>query len=257
MDNAVLISGVLVSICILGVLIYLQKNSPNILKVPAQWIAIAALPIIIVLFAGGYIDKFSGFGIVLEKTLNSPIINNTENNPALASVVLSEQSILSDAPSVTKASSSQLEKLTVEQKLDTRYIRFVEGKNSYVSNIVEKYFTALPNLYFVEIIDQNNAFVALIPMQNFVSSGFASTYNSEEIDRFVESLGAKNVLSTFASSVITKTLSSDTDLITVLKTMKIENIKYLGVVSATGNYIGVAIQRDIEKMIADSVLLQN
>jgi hypothetical protein len=243
MDDGLLIAGVIGSIALLGGFIFLQKNAPNLLKVPAQWVAVAALPIVVVLFAGGYITKFSGFGIVLENTLNSPIVNTTQRDPI---------SIVSSVRSDNKASVAELRALSKKEKLSTRYLRFVEGSSRYLDEAVTQYLQALPNLYFVEA----GKFICLIPIEAFVTNDSNTAYDEDQIYIFVESLKYSTVVDDFSEYAITTSLTPDTDLLTVLKTMNTKNQKYVGINNVDGQYVGVAIKSEIEHLIASSVLAE-
>lgn len=247
MDDPMLLTGVSISLILLIVLIYFQKNSPNILKVPAQWLAVAALPIIVVLFAGGYITKFSGFGIVLESTLESPISNTIENTP---------RSIVSSIQGDSKQSVSFLNTLSKQEKLATRYLRFVSNIDRYRHGAVSDYLESLPNLYFLEVVDLDGNFVCLMPIEAFVAGESNNAYDGNQIMYFVESLKNGTVVEDFPQWAITASVKSDTDLISVLKLMRSEKIKYVGVTSANGKYLGVALQSEIEHQIAGSVIAE-
>lgn len=247
MDDIWLVVGVFASVVILGVLVYLQKSNPNILKVPAQWVAIAALPIVIVLFAGGHITKFSGFGIVLESTLNAPISNTTEN---------SSTSIISDIQGNEKNSVAALRNLSKREKMATRYLRFVSGRSVYRDFAVAEYLSSLPNLSFLEVVDTSGKFVCLLPIATFVTDGAQNAFDTSKISAFVDALAKDEVLMWFSESGVTTSLAPSTDLITVLKTMRAEQIDYVGIVTANDRYLGVALRSDIEHQIANSVLAE-
>lgn len=248
MDDYTLVVGAVVSVFLLGLLIYLQKTSPNILKVPAQWVAVAALPIIVVLFAGGYITKFSGFGIILESTLKSPIFDNTDKSPV---------QIISNIAGGLKRTDDALKTLSRKEKLATRYLRFVSGQSVYRYDIVATYLKALPNLYFFEVVDSNNYFVYLLPIEALVTDDSDSAYDEEKIKKFVDSIALNKVPSGFTPKAITTTLAPDTDLIMVLKKMRDDGIRYIGIVRPNGEYLGVALQTEIEHQIAKSVLAES
>jgi|GEM_PF-3535277 len=247
MDDIWLVVGVVSSVIMLGALIYLQKHSPNILKVPAQWVAVAALPIVVVLFAGGYITKFSGFGIMLESTLNAPISATTK---------LIDNSIISDIRGNEKESVTALRNLSRQQKLETRYLRFVSGRSVYLDVAVAEYLASLPNLYFLEVVDATGKFICILPIETFVTDGAQNAFDNAKIASFVAALARDEVPFVFAQSANTTSLISSTDLVSVLKTMRNEQIKYIGIVSPNGQYLGAAIKSDIEHKIADSVLLE-
>ena len=248
MDDYILIGGVASSAILLGLFIYLQKYSPNMLKVPAQWVAVAALPIVVALFAGGYITKFSGFGIELETTLKSPISETLVQSPV---------AIISDIQGDNKESVSALQTWTRDKKLETRYLRFIEGSSAYRASDVAEYLKALPNLYFLEVIDSEGKFVCLLLIDAFVTDESSSAYDMQKIANFVKSIASSNVAEKFGKLAITTTLVENTDLINVLKKMKKEQVKYVGIISPNGQYLGVALQSEIEHQIANSVLSQN
>jgi hypothetical protein len=68
-----LITGFICSIVILGAALRLQAVHSWILKLPTQWLAIAALPALIGLVLGGYASKFSLAGIELAAPPPKPV----------------------------------------------------------------------------------------------------------------------------------------------------------------------------------------
>ena len=248
MNNLLLVIGILCSVLLLGTFIFLQNKSPQILKVPAQWVAVATLPIILVLFAGGYISKFSGFGIVLERTLDSPISKTIQTIPG---------KIVSDIEGETKRSVSKLKTMPKSVKLSTRYLRFISGSSAYRAEDIKEYLSALPNLYFFEVLDQNGKFVCLLPIEYFVSEESDEPFDNNSIGEFVKALATNRVSETFPQWAITTLLLSNTDLITVLKTMRSQNINYVGIQSPNQQYLGVAVKSEIEHEIANSVVKES
>jgi predicted transcriptional regulator len=83
-----------------------------------------------------------------------------------------------------------------------------------------------------------------------------SAYDITKISNFVKSIASNNVVENFEDWAITTSFAKNTDLITVLKTMRKEEIKYVGIISPNGEYLGVALQSEIEHQIANSVLSQ-
>lgn len=61
-----LVIGGLCSLVFLGGALTLQAQGSSILKLPTQWLAVAALPVLIGLMIGGYIGKFSFAGVEVE-----------------------------------------------------------------------------------------------------------------------------------------------------------------------------------------------
>ena len=50
-----------------------QQLGAAFLSLPAQWLLIAVLPVVVALFIGGYISRFKGFGVELEAALTAPV----------------------------------------------------------------------------------------------------------------------------------------------------------------------------------------
>src|SRR5580658_8987520 len=61
-----LVIGGLCSLVFLGGALTLQAQGSSILRLPTQWLAVAALPVLIGLMIGGYIGKFSFAGVEVE-----------------------------------------------------------------------------------------------------------------------------------------------------------------------------------------------
>jgi len=62
-DSKPLLIGTAISCALLAVLIVLEYKAATSLKVPAQWLAVAAVPVLVGLQLGGYISVTSFFGI--------------------------------------------------------------------------------------------------------------------------------------------------------------------------------------------------
>lgn len=65
-NRRALLIGSIASVVLLCVVLVLQADRSLILRLPAQWLAVAALPVLIGLMIGGYIGKFSFAGVEVE-----------------------------------------------------------------------------------------------------------------------------------------------------------------------------------------------
>jgi hypothetical protein len=72
-DRRALIVGSIVSLIVLAGVLILQADRASILKLPSQWLALAAIPVVIGLVMGGYIGKFSFAGIEVEAPSLKPV----------------------------------------------------------------------------------------------------------------------------------------------------------------------------------------
>ena len=243
-----LLVGALISLFLFALFGWLQTSESRLLQLPVQWLAIAILPVLVALFMGGFITRFKGFGVELESTLKAPV----------TSLSLTASDAVADIPGDEKRSFVYLESLSREKKLATRWLLFRSGrKGYYTSSGIGRYMEELPNIEYFEIRSEDGEFICFIPSSTFREEDlgqYGSNILYEKLDQFIGAIEENNVPNAFSGSAITLKVSSDQELLEVIKAMRSEKADFAAVVSPSGKYLGVVFAHEVEKRITDSVL---
>ncbi len=243
----ILTIGSIVSAILLITLGLLQMNDSKILQLPSQWLAIIILPVLIALLVGGFITRFKGFGVELESSLKTPV----------ATLNLTASDAVADILGDEKQSMNYLSGLSVDKKSETRWLMFRSGKkNFYTLNGVIGYMHEFPNLEYLEIKSEAGEIICLLPTSVFGNSVqlHRGDVNRENLKRFIKAIENDNVPEEFPDTAITLKISSENDLVNVLKQLRNEKADFAAVVSPKGKYLGVIFANEVERKIADSVL---
>ncbi len=210
------------------------------------------LPVIVSLFVGGFITSFKGFGVELEATLQKPVKSLDLTGADSVSVAVA------DIPGDEKRSLSHLQSVSIDGKLKTRWLRLTSGRQGYYeSSAIQRYLSELPNIIYLEILSTSGKFICFLPISVFRNGlgDIRQAFNQENIRKLIEAIEADDVPKAFPESALSLTVSSDKSMIDVLKVMRSENAQFAAVVTPIGDYSGVVFSDDIERKIADSVLL--
>lgn len=244
--ESILLIGVLLSLILLAAFGLLQIVDSKLLQLPSQWLAIAILPIIIALFVGGFITRFKGFGVELETALKTPVAN----------LNLTASDAVADIPGDEKQSIMYLQDLPYEKKQATRWLLFKSGRqNYYRANDIEMYMKELPNLQYFEIRSEGGDFICFLPTSAFRNTThYRNEIDYDKLKKFIKAIEENNVPSAFSGLAISLAISSERELIDVLKVMRAEKADFAAVISPSGQYLGVVFANEVEKKIADSVL---
>jgi hypothetical protein len=202
---------------------------------------------LVALFAGGVITHFKGFGVELETTLKTPV----------ASLDLTASDAVADIPGDEKESYMYLEGLSNDKKLATRWLLFMSGRrNYYDSHAIEEYLRQLPNIQYFEIRSESGGIICFIPISVFrpETHKYNDNINHNNIYRLIKAIEEGNVPAAFPDSAITLKVTSEQNLVDVLKAMRAEKADFAAVVSPSGKYLGVVLANEVERKIADSVL---
>lgn len=245
----ILVWGALFSVVILVAFGILQEMGAKFLGLESQWIFISILPILIALFVGGYITRFSGFGFELEAALKEPVSTSIE---------ISAQEAVVDVPGDEKQTYAYLESLSLEKRTAIRHLRFDYSRGGwYRAGDVRQYLLKLPELEFFEIRSKQDYFVCYLPADYFKLFGApdeGSSIYMDRVEKFITALQNGNVLEEFRGIAISLTVRQSDDLLKVLKLMREEQVRMAAVVSESNRYLGVLFIEDVEKRIADAVL---
>jgi uncharacterized integral membrane protein len=241
--HSTLIYGVAISIILLLLFLVLQTRDSAILKLDSKWLIVAGVPILIALFAGGYITKFKGFGVELEAKLKKTIDK----------VDLIVEDVTEEFPEDVKGSIPRLDEITEEERGRVKRLAFIAGKTGYYGpNAVEYYINRLSRLSFFEIRDKQGKFICLLPTDIF-KRGDGVEY--DKLDMFIDSLERNIVLEEFGSFAVTNKVAPKETLVNVLAKVRYSSYGMLPVVNQEGKMVGIVSAREIEKRIADEVLL--
>ncbi len=245
-NQKTLIVGSILSVILLLFLGWLQSEEAKFLNLSPQWLAIAVLPVLVALFAGGFITRFKGFGVELEATLRTPV----------ASMNLTASGAVADIPGDEKKSFLYIDNLPDDKKLATRRLLFRSGRQDfYTPHGIERYAQELPNIKYFEIRTESGEIICFIPISTFRDTAQPRrALDFEKLKLLVQAIKQNEVPNAFKESAITLTVSNDQSLVDVLKKMRTESAEFAPVVSPTGKYLGVVFARDVERRIADSVL---
>lgn len=230
--------GILFSLSIVLFLTLLNLLNDPFLRLPLHWLLIALLPVLVALFIGGYVTELKGFGFELKNALNTPVnvLSLTKTADVIAKI-----------PRISKATAITATGYFEDNEI-ARWLVFETGKKKfYTVEAIQLYIKALVNLEYFEVRTENDGIVCFIPVSVFKN-------NVENIQRFINAIEKNKVPDAFPGTAITLKVSSDRDIVTVLKEMRSERADFAAVISKSGKYLGVVSACDIEKKIIDAVV---
>lgn len=239
--------GILLSTVLLIALAILQSLDAKFLQLEVHWIALAIAPVVVALFAGGFITRFKGFGLELETALQTPV----------ASLNLTASDAVADIPGDEKRSFSYLDTLSKEKKLAVNWLLLRSGRQHfYTANGIETYVRELPNIKYFEVRSEADEFICFLPMTIFrdESDHYGGNLRHDKMQQLIEAIEKDCVPDSFRGSTITLQVQSNQSLVEVLRKMRLENADFAAVMSPGGQYLGVLFASEVEKRIAESVL---
>ena len=243
----ILLISSLISLIILILFFILQYNECKILTLDNKWIAISIIPIIIGLFLSETIKSVKGFGIELEANLSKKIDFSSLKNiePTLK-------------PKREKESLQELINLPDSEKKKIKILQFVEcKKNYYVTDVIIKYFEELINIQYIEIINENDEFIALLHKSQIYKK--SSNRNRELVEIFKQNLENCNIVNHY-KNCITTTINEEDELLEIYKKFKASKKSHdiithiLPVVNSNNKLIGTILRCNITEKISEHIL---
>ena len=229
--------GAAISAALLVLLLIFQALSASILSLETRWLLVAATPLLIALLAGGYIKSFKGFGVEIEASLRKPV----------SSVPLTAVQAMQGLPGDVKKSMSYLNSLSPDERMKCQRLSFTLGRTGYVTSAVKRYLNEMPNLQYLEIKHNDGSLAMLYPAGPIRE-------DSAEPRRLVEWLKNPDYESPPATSPITATVSTDTELMKSMQKMHAEDIDQLGVVDSGGRFQGILTRQIVAEKIIEEVI---
>jgi hypothetical protein len=241
--HTIVMLGLILTFLLLIAFLLIQHFFPSILQLDVKWIVVAVIPLIVSLILGGYIRVIRGFGFELETRIEEPIVT----------IDLEARMALTSLPPVEKQRFRALERMSQNQKSRITRLRFLSGRRSYYSAmVVDQYMWQLPNLEYFEVLNPNGTFVCLIPIHMFKLN---EEIMREEIDNFIIALEENLVLDEYRQDAITLSVRTDQRIIDVLETLRAHGTEIAVVLDAKRSALGIIKTIDIERRIADEVLV--
>ena len=240
--------GIIISLIILGGLLYLQEIDAKVLTLDVKWLVVASIPIILAILFSDIIQKFKGFGIELKTRLQEPI----------GKLNLIASDAISELPGDMKQSINYIQGMPATRRLRVQRLTFVKGhERHYSKDAVIDYINLLPNLKYFEIVNQQGKFLALIPIEVFRNEN--NTFiDDARISMFINSLPETENISGFFTDyvniIIFDSLYSDKNLLEALRLVRKSKFNLLPVLTNDNYLLGIVTSGLIESKIADEVL---
>jgi hypothetical protein len=241
-QNRYWIIGIIVSVLLLALFLYLQENDYKMLNLEIKWLVVASIPLIITILRSNIIQKFKGFGIELETRLQEPI----------GKINLAAINALADLPSDEKQSIMYLQNLSETKRIQIQRLTLREGRREYYRpEAIYEYLRKLPNLKYLEVLSSEGKFVALIPVEVFRVQEYPDI---ERLEILIKYLAEKETFNFLPNSIITDVISESESLTKALPVVRKSKYGLLPVISDGGNILGVVTTELIESKIADEVI---
>lgn len=236
------ITGIIVSVLLLALFLFLQQNDSKMLNLEIKWLIVASVPLILAILRSNVIQKFKGFGIELETRLQESVGN----------INLVAMNALADLPSDEKQSIMYLQNLPESRRIQIQRLTFREGRQGYYQlEAMRAYIQGLPNLKFFEVLSSEGKFIALIPVELFRLREYI---DMERLESFIRYVAEKETIKFSPQSIITEFVPESENLVKVLPVIRKSKYGILPVISDSGNLLGVITIGLIESKIADEVL---
>lgn len=248
--RVIIISG-LISIGLFVLFATLQIFDSKILALDNKWLFITGVPLLIGLILSGINVKISSSGIELNANLSKAI------DFRLISKVNSYA-----CPKFIKGKIRELYNLPQHKKDLIKRLQFVIGKRDYYNvNDIQEYINILTGLEYLEIIDENGRFIALILAKNFKSrrtrTGIIEF--SEKIELLIESINNGNITTNFQDAITDSINKSDSLLkayqkFTLTEQGKTKDNQILPVIDPWDKMIGIIERKNLVEQIAKQAL---
>lgn len=241
--HTLLVYGLVATLVLLVIFILLQYFFPAVLNLDVKWIAVSVVPLLLALIAGGYVRIIKGFGIELETRIEEPIV----------SLDLRATDALTLLKGLEKQRIRDLDRLSKDQRKRIARLTFFSGRRGYYdAYVIAQYLYSLPNLEYFEILSRDGTFLCFLPTGLFK---IEEEILKDELFQFVTALESNKILDLYSANAITFVVKTDQSIIDVLRMLRSYVLDLAVVTDINGTVVGIVKLSDIEKRIADEVLL--
>lgn len=204
------------------------------------------VPVLVALVVGRYIERFKGFGLELETTLQLPV----------TTLDLTASELVSGDASGDKSSLQTLSEMPWLKKQKMRRLRFVAGRAGYYhASVVEAYLSGMPNLEHLEFQGSNGRFVGFLPASEMLRSRLETSnrYDTEKIKDLIKAIETNKLDQVFETSIIKTIVKSSTGLVDLHTTMTADRVGVAAIEDAGGKFVGVVYLADVHKRMAETL----
>jgi len=247
--HRLLVLGFLLTLTLLIVLAILQRLAPAAMQLDTKWIAVAAIPTVLALIAGGYVKAIRGFGFDLEFWINQPI--GTALDLKVGEVHILAGGIL------TKEDINHLNSLSMDYRRSVRRLQlFTRNPHYYDEYVLTTYMHGLPNLEYFEIARPWGEFICLIPVDLFYRGTTRERSDIDELSRFLRSLEQDTVMEMYAADAVSLAVRANQSIIDALESLYTQGATTAVTVDSKGRAIGIVHLADIEGRITRQVIVE-
>lgn len=245
-NNDIVWNGLIASILALMLFLIINIKYPNFFALDTQWIIVAFVPLILVMFLNGNIRNVKGFGFEIESNIEKPI----------TAMHLTLTQSLRALKGIRKGGINYLNNVEPLKKRITERLILTQGVEGYYDSVVLGiYIESLPSLKYLEIRKPSDEFVVLVPTYIFTND--MGIENDNATNAFVRALERSAVVEEYRDDCIQASIPSTTSIIETLRFMKNTHLQDLVVVDKQGVFVGMVSMSQIESQIAIQVLEAN
>ncbi|MDD4968404.1 MAG: hypothetical protein PHT07_03145 [Paludibacter sp.] len=252
--NNIIVVTSLISLGLLIIFFALQLINSDVLDLDVKWIIVSASPVIIGLILSGIIKSFKGFGVELELNLlekvesGSGLIGRVECFPTTE---------------LTKQSTNVLFSMSEERRNSIERLQLISGKiNYYDYYALNEYIQNLRRLKYIEFIDNNGRFQALLSVNSFRKnhSRLENNDNLEKIEALIQSVEREDYKDYYRSIITETILLSDSLIVAYKKFQRTKNVvisfsdQILPVLDSNDKMIGITSRIKLTEKIAEQVV---
>ncbi|MEM1272881.1 MAG: hypothetical protein AAGF88_03635 [Pseudomonadota bacterium] len=240
-----LIGAGVVSVLMLLIFMAVEASAEGAIAtdLEARWLAFAALPVLVALIAGRYIQSFSGFGLTIEGAMQEPAQPAQFDDPATFDAGVDSE----------KASLNALDEMSDVQLQSKRQLKMrVQPDGHYSQDTLKAYLKKLAGLEAILILRPDDTFIGTLPITALQDD--AGNWHSERLDSLVRGMSGRDVAGQFAGALSTESLALGTSVADAYRRCVDLGVAAVPAVDRKGRYKGLFMKESLASTIADRTL---
>jgi CBS domain-containing protein len=159
-----------------------------------------------------------------------------------------------------KQTLSYLQELSERARRRIARLVVVEGRRDYYSAyVLNRYLQELPRLKYIEVRKSTGEFRALIPVKVLLTRRYRHRHYDvaeEQLMPFLRALEDGSVLADYREEALVRHVDTTIPVIEALRLMRANRDSEIPVVDENFYFMGVLVEREVERQIVEIVLAQ-